>query len=144
MPRPVRASIKVEGLEHLREMLMGGKLLSPAWRHLMQRGQAHMLDAAKARAPMGRTGKLAAGFTTKLHPGVNPFWGVIKNTASNGGDLYPLYLNRGRRKGTPYKLRSGKRARGWLSNVVRLRSVKSHIDALVEAVKREVEAKWRT
>lgn len=145
MARPARGSVRVEGLEHLKGILTAGKLLQPAWKNLMQRQTAHMLTVAKARAPRGDSGRLAGGFTTKLHGGVNPFWGVIKNEVTSGkGAAYPLYLDKGSRRGVPYRLGgTRKRTRGWASNVVRMAAVRTHLAGLLSDVVRAMERKWR-
>ena len=158
MARPARGFIRVEGLEHIQQMLKDGTLITPTWAKLMSSGTEHMLGVAKSRAPVG-TGRLAGGFTTQLHGNVTPFWGAIRNPVTGAGAKrtffgismgrgspvpYPLYLDRGSRKGTAYRMGGrGKRTKGWLSNVVRIASVKARIAGLVEEVRRAVEGKWR-
>ena len=144
MAKPAKGFVRVEGLEHIQQMLKDGTLITPSWAKLMRSGTTHMRTVAESRAPKGRSGRLGGGFTTQLQGNATPFWGAIRNPATNDGAPYPLYLDRGSRKGTAYRMGgTKKRTKGWLSNVVRMATVKRHIAGLVEEVRRAVEGKWR-
>ena len=158
--KQTRGIVKVEGWEHIQAMLKDGQIITPEWRHMMEKALAHMEQVGRSRAPKAVSGRLDGGFRLTLAGGALPLNGSISNIAkSNAGDPYPLYLNAGSRKGTPYRmattgarfksgsrkgqLKAGKLTRGWLSNVVKLVGVKRHVEGLLQDVIRGAEAKWR-
>ena len=159
MATSTRGNIRIEGLEHLQEMLSNGRLLRPEWAALMRKATDHMEDVAKGRAPAGATGKLGGSFKVSISPEAIPLMGTIQNLArSTRMAPYAKMLDAGSRKGTPYRmaasgaryksgsrkgqLRSGKLTRGWLSRVVKLAGVRHHIEGLIRDVANSVERKW--